>query len=87
MTGGLAVILGETVRKALFGDDEEGIGQTVRLGRVPFTVVGVLGSKGQGGFGQDRKRRGEDQDMFHGTSGNVHSVSGRSTPSVSSAEL
>ena len=47
------VILGETVRKALFGDDD-GIGQTVRLGRVSFTVVGVLSSKGQGGFGQDQ---------------------------------
>ncbi len=47
------VILGETVRKTLFGDDD-GIGQTVRLGRVPFTVVGVLESKGQGGFGQDQ---------------------------------
>ena len=47
------VILGETVRKTLFGE-EDPIGQTVRLGRVPFTVVGVLGSKGQGGFGQDQ---------------------------------
>ena len=47
------VILGDTVRKLLFGDDT-GIGQTVRLGRVPFTVVGTLKSKGQGGFGQDQ---------------------------------
>ena len=47
------VLLGETVRKTLFGE-EDPIGQTVRLGRVPFTVVGVLGSKGQGGFGQDQ---------------------------------
>ncbi len=47
------VILGETVRKTLFGE-EDPIGQAVRLGRVPFTVVGVLGSKGQGGFGQDQ---------------------------------
>ena len=47
------VILGETVRKALFGDDD-GIGQTVRLGRVPFTVMGTLKPKGQGGFGQDQ---------------------------------
>ena len=47
------VLLGETVRKTLFGEDD-GIGQTVRLGRVPFTVVGILGSKGQGGFGQDQ---------------------------------
>ena len=47
------VIIGDTVRKELFGDDD-GIGQVVRLGRVPFTVVGVLAAKGQGGFGQDQ---------------------------------
>jgi putative ABC transport system permease protein len=47
------VILGETIRRTLFGDDS-GIGQTVRLGRVPFTVVGTLEPKGQGGFGQDQ---------------------------------
>ena len=46
-------ILGETTRRTLFGDDP-GIGQTIRLGRVPFTVVGTLKSKGQGGFGQDQ---------------------------------
>ena len=45
--------LGETVRRTLFGD-EPGIGQTIRLGRVPFTVVGTLKPKGQGGFGQDQ---------------------------------
>ena len=48
-----SVVLGETVRRELFGD-EDAIGQTVRLGRVPFTVVGTLAAKGQGGFGQDR---------------------------------
>lgn len=47
------VILGETVRRTLFGDDP-GIGQTIRLGRTPFTVVGTLKPKGQGGFGQDQ---------------------------------
>ncbi|MFZ5657707.1 MAG: ABC transporter permease [Pseudomonadota bacterium] len=51
--GGKALILGESVRRELFGD-EEAIGQTVRIGRVPFTVVGVLKPKGQGGFGQDQ---------------------------------
>ncbi|HVR81484.1 MAG TPA: ABC transporter permease [Luteimonas sp.] len=51
-----SILLGETVRRELFGD-EDPIGQTVRLGRVPFTVVGTLGSKGQGGFGG-----GQDQD-------------------------
>ena len=47
------LILGETVRRALFGD-EDPVGQNVRIGRVPFTVVGVLAAKGQGGFGQDQ---------------------------------
>ncbi|MGY3265717.1 ABC transporter permease [Lysobacter sp. HA35] len=51
--GGKAVIIGETVRRELFGD-EDAVGQTIRLGRVPFTVAGVLKSKGQGGFGQDQ---------------------------------
>ncbi|WP_149195923.1 ABC transporter permease [Luteimonas suaedae] len=50
---GKVVILGETVRRELFGEDS-GIGETVRLGRVLFTVVGTLEPKGQGGFGQDQ---------------------------------
>jgi putative ABC transport system permease protein len=50
---GKVVILGDAVRRTLFGDDS-GIGETVRLGRVPFTVVGTLAPKGQGGFGQDQ---------------------------------
>ena len=50
---GKAVILGETVRRTLFGEDS-GVGQTIRLGRVPLTVIGVLEPKGQGGFGQDQ---------------------------------
>lgn len=52
-SGAKSVILGETVRRELFGD-EDAIGQVVRLGRVPFTVVGTLKPKGQGGFGQDQ---------------------------------
>jgi len=47
------VVIGDTVRRTLFGDDS-GVGQTIRLGRVPFTVVGTLEPKGQGGFGQDQ---------------------------------
>ena len=46
-------ILGETVRQQLFGDSDP-VGESVRIGRVPFTVVGVLAAKGQGGFGQDQ---------------------------------
>ena len=48
-----SVILGETVRRELFGD-EDPVGQDVRIGRVSFTVVGTLQAKGQGGFGQDQ---------------------------------
>ena len=48
-----SVILGETVRRELFGDQDP-VGQSIRLGRVPFTVAGVLESKGQGGWGQDQ---------------------------------
>ena len=47
------VILGDTVRRTLFGEDS-GVGQTIRIGRVPFLVVGTLAPKGQGGFGQDQ---------------------------------
>ena len=47
------VILGDSVRRALFGD-APAVGQSVRIGRVPFTVVGTLAAKGQGGWGQDQ---------------------------------
>ncbi len=50
---GKTVVLGETVRRELFGDGDA-VGSTVRIGRVPFTVVGTLAPKGQGGFGQDQ---------------------------------
>jgi putative ABC transport system permease protein len=46
-------VLGETVRANLFGDtDPEG--QTIRIKKVPFTVVGVLARKGQSSMGQDQ---------------------------------
>ena len=46
------VILGETVRRELFGDADP-VGATIRLGRVPLRVIGVLVSKGQGSWGND----------------------------------
>ncbi len=46
-------VLGETVWKNLFGDTDP-IGQTMRIKKVPFTVVGVLEPKGQSAFGQDQ---------------------------------
>ena len=50
---GRNVIIGETIRRTLFGE-ESGVGETIRLGRTPLTVVGTLAPKGQGGWGQDQ---------------------------------
>jgi putative ABC transport system permease protein len=47
------VVIGETVAWKLFGD-ENPIGQTIRIGRVPFTVVGALERKGQSPSGVDQ---------------------------------
>ena len=51
-SAGKVVIIGETVRRELFGADDP-VGATIRLGRVPLRVVGVLAAKGQGSWGQD----------------------------------
>ena len=51
-TAGKVVILGETVRRELFGEGDA-IGATVRIQQVPMTVVGVLEGKGQTGWGGD----------------------------------
>lgn len=45
-------VLGETVRKELFGR-EEAVGKKIRIGSISVTVIGVLAVKGQGGFGDD----------------------------------
>ncbi len=46
-------LLGETVAENLFGGIDP-VGQIVRIKNVPFTVIGILGSKGQTTFGQDQ---------------------------------
>jgi putative ABC transport system permease protein len=46
-------LLGKTVVDNLFGGIDP-IGQIVRIKKVPFTVVGVLASKGQSTWGQDQ---------------------------------
>ena len=46
-------VLGETVRQNLFGA-EDPVGQTIRIGSLPFRVVGVLAPKGSSGIGQDQ---------------------------------
>ncbi len=47
------VIIGNTVATELFGDVNP-INKTVRIGNVPFKVIGVLKIKGQSGMGQDQ---------------------------------
>ncbi|NLG48829.1 MAG: FtsX-like permease family protein [Chloroflexi bacterium] len=44
------VVLGSQAAEVLFGDPQLAVGESVRINRVPFTVVGVLESKGGQGF-------------------------------------
>ena len=47
-------VIGTTVKGHLFEDEEDPVGQTIRIGAMPFKVVGVLASKGANGWGQDQ---------------------------------
>ena len=46
-------VLGSTVTTNLFGDMNP-INKTIRIGGMPFKVIGILKSKGQNGMGQDQ---------------------------------
>jgi putative ABC transport system permease protein len=46
-------VIGQTVRQNLFGASDP-TGQTIRIGQLPFKVVGVLSPKGQSGMGGDQ---------------------------------
>jgi putative ABC transport system permease protein len=46
-------LLGSTVAKKLFKEDTP-IGEQIRIGEVPFTVIGLLRSKGSDGGGRDQ---------------------------------
>jgi len=47
-------LLGQTVVDTLFEPGEEPVGATIRLKNVPFTVIGVLATKGQSSQGTDQ---------------------------------
>jgi len=51
--GEIVVILGRTVARNLFGD-EDPLERTIRVRNVPFKVIGVMAPKGQSAFGQDQ---------------------------------
>ena len=46
-------VVGTTVVRNLF-EDEDPVGRTIRIGSMPFKIVGVLKSKGANGWGQDQ---------------------------------
>jgi putative ABC transport system permease protein len=50
------LIIGETVRRKLFADQDP-IGRTVRVGRSPYRVIGLLESRGTSTFGDDQDDR------------------------------
>jgi putative ABC transport system permease protein len=51
--GAKIAVLGQTVSTNLFGASADPVGQTVRIGNVPFQVVGVSARKGQSAGGND----------------------------------
>ena len=50
--GRKVALLGRIVARSLFGDADP-VGAQIRIGHVPFTVIGVLQAKGQGAGGAD----------------------------------
>jgi putative ABC transport system permease protein len=46
-------VIGQTVATQLF-DDQDPVGQTIRVQNLPFRILGVLAVKGQSTFGQDQ---------------------------------
>jgi putative ABC transport system permease protein len=53
-TASKVAVLGAVVRDQLFGPDVDPTGDVIRINNQPFTVAGVMASKGQSGMGQDQ---------------------------------
>jgi putative ABC transport system permease protein len=53
-TAAKVAVIGSVVRDQLWGPDVNPVGQVLRIQNQPFTVAGVLASKGQSSMGQDR---------------------------------
>jgi putative ABC transport system permease protein len=47
-------LIGKTVQKNLFSNNQNPIGSTIRIGTIPFLVIGTIKSKGTSGGGQDQ---------------------------------
>ncbi len=47
-------LVGKTIVDNLFPNGENPVGKTIRFGKIPFKIIGVLKSKGQNQMGQDQ---------------------------------
>jgi putative ABC transport system permease protein len=52
-SGSAVCLLGATVQREMFGE-RDSLGQSVRVGKISCTVIGVLTAKGESGIGQDQ---------------------------------
>lgn len=53
-TASKVCIIGHTVDSNLFGTNANPVGQTIRINRIPFRIIGMFDRKGQNAFGQDQ---------------------------------
>jgi putative ABC transport system permease protein len=65
-------VIGETIRKELFGEGVDPVGSKIRVKSMTLEVIGVTGVKGQGGFGDDL-----DDNMITPYTTIIHRLSGR----------
>ncbi len=65
-------VIGESIRKELFGEGVDPIGSKIRVKSMTLEVIGVTGVKGQGGFGDDL-----DDNMITPYTTIIHRLSGR----------
>ena len=71
-TGTKVVVLGKTVVEKLYGLNADPVGQSLRIGQIPFEIVAVASTKGQSSTGQDF-----DDVAFIPSSTYAHKIQGR----------
>ena len=65
-------VIGETIRKELFGAGVDPVGSKIRVKSMTLEVIGVTAAKGQGGFGDDL-----DDNLITPYTTVIHRLSGR----------